>query len=198
MTDALISVPRARAVLVCLLAAFTALAGRVAYLQTYGRQQTIKRAERQQHQTQVVPHRRGCIFDRNGMELAGTIQTPTLFVDPKFMQDQFQEEGRSLVEMDRFVARLAKIIDKDAFELSQLLGERATSRYVRVVDHLDETTCAEIRKLDLPGVGLEPASVRNYPAPTGADSKDWNSRTRRRFQARMDSSARSKTRATAR
>jgi cell division protein FtsI (penicillin-binding protein 3) len=180
MTDDLFSIPRARVVLVCLLAMFTTLAGRVAYLQTYGRQQTISRAERQQHQTSIIPHRRGCIFDRNGMELAGTVQIPSLFIDPKFMQDQFQQDGRSLIEMDRLVARLAKILDKDPFELSQMLGDKATSRYVKVADHLDDTTCAEVRKLDLPGVGLEPASVRNYPmgsiaahilGGTGADGR---------------------------
>src|SRR4051794_37921271 len=100
MNDDLFSVSRARVVLVCLLAMFTALAGRVVYLQTYGRQKTIARAERQQHQTQIIPSRRGCIYDRVGMELAGTVQTPSLFIDPKFMQDQFQQDGRSLVEMD--------------------------------------------------------------------------------------------------
>src|SRR5688572_5091702 len=128
----LFSIARARVVVVCLLGVFGLLAGRVAYLQTYGRQQTVARAERQQHQVRVLPFRRGSIFDRNGMELAGTIQTPSLYIDPKFMQDQFQQDGRSLVEMDAAVAKLAALLDRDAFELSQLLGDRATSRYVRV------------------------------------------------------------------
>ncbi len=157
------SVTRARVAVVCLLAVFTALAGRVVFLQTYGRQHTIRRAERQQYQTRILHYRRGCIYDRNGMELAGSVQTPSLFIDPKFLQDQFQEEGHSLIEMDRMIGRLAALIEKDPFELSQMLGDKATSRYVRVADHLDEQTCAEIRKLDLPGVGLEPSNVRHYP-----------------------------------
>ncbi len=171
---------RARAVVACLLVTFAALAGRVAYLQTYGRQATIRKADRQQHQVQVLRGRRGCIYDRNGMELAGTTQSPSLYIDPKFMQDQFQQDGRSLVEMERLVGKLAKLIEKDPFELNQLLGDRATSRYVRVADHLDEETCAQIRKLDLPGVGVEPSNVRNYPmgsiaahllGGTGADGR---------------------------
>jgi cell division protein FtsI/penicillin-binding protein 2 len=157
------SVARARFVIVALLAAFSAMAFRVAYLQTAGRQQTIRRAESQQHQSHILPHRRGSIYDRNGMELAGTVQTPSLFIDPKFLQDQFQQEGRSLVEMDGVVSKLAKLIDKDPFELSQLLGEKTHSRYIRVADHLDDSTVAAIRKLDLPGVGIEGSNVRNYP-----------------------------------
>src|SRR4051794_16747487 len=163
MNQTFFSVARARVVVVTLLVMFTALSGRVVYLETYGRQNTISRAERQQHQVQLLHNRRGCIYDRNGMEMAGTVQTPSLFIDPKFMQDQFQQEGRSLVEMDRMIARLAQILDKDPFELSQVLGDKATSRFVRVADHLDENTVAEIRKLDLPGVGLDASSVRSYP-----------------------------------
>src|SRR5688572_10196278 len=108
----LFSIARARVVVVCLLAVFAALAGRVAYLQTYGRQQTVARAERQQHQDRILHFRRGSIYDCHGMELAGTIQTPSLFIDPKFMQDQFQRDGRSLVEMDALVAKLASLIDR--------------------------------------------------------------------------------------
>jgi cell division protein FtsI (penicillin-binding protein 3) len=174
------SLARARLVVVCLLVAFTALAGRVVYLQTYGRQHTIRRADQQQHKMVVLQDRRGSIYDRNGMIMAGTVQAPSLFVDPKFMQDQFQEEGRSLVDMDRAIAQLAVLIDRDPFELSQLLGDRANARYVRVAENLDEPTVAEVRKLNLPGLGVEPVPVRAYPmgsigahvlGGTGADGK---------------------------
>ena len=92
---------RCAAVLMLLIGTgFIALIGRVAYLQTYGRQQTIERADRQQHQSETLSARRGSIFDANGMLMAGTVQTLSLFVDPKFMQDCYQEDGHSLVEMD--------------------------------------------------------------------------------------------------
>src|SRR5687768_16779793 len=174
------SLTRARGVVVCLLVAFAALATRVVYLQTYGRQTTIRQAERQQHSVQASRARRGSFYDRNGMEMAGTVQTISLFVDPKFMQDQFQQDGRSLVELDRLIGKLAELVDRDPFELSQLLSDRFEQRYVRVADHVGEETCAEIRKLNLPGVGLEPQNVRYYPmgsiaahllGGTGADGK---------------------------
>jgi cell division protein FtsI (penicillin-binding protein 3) len=144
-------------------AALVLLTGRVAYLQTYGREQTVQKADRQQHQSEIIHSRRGCIFDSTGMLMAGTIQQKALFVDPKFMQEQFQVEGRSLVEMDEAIERLSRIIDKDAFELSRLLGDRYTSRYIKIAENLDDGTCDAITKLDLPGVGLIPMNVRYYP-----------------------------------
>jgi cell division protein FtsI/penicillin-binding protein 2 len=157
------SVARARVVVVCLLVAFAALSARVVFLQTYGRQTTIRQAERQQHQVKVSRARRGSIYDRNGMEMAGTVQTISMFVDPKFMQEQFQQEGRSLVEMDRQIGKLAELIERDPFELSRLLSDRFDHRYVRVADNLDPETCAQVRQLNLPGVGLEPNNARYYP-----------------------------------
>jgi cell division protein FtsI/penicillin-binding protein 2 len=142
---------------------FTGLMGRVVFLQTYGRQQTLDRAEKQQHTKETIFARRGGIFDSTGMLMAGTVQTQTLFVDPKFMQDQFQKEGHSLVEMDDAVANLARCIDKDPFALSQLLGDRAEARFVKIAEHLDEETVKQIEKLDLPGVGMMPTNQRYYP-----------------------------------
>ena len=48
------------------------LTGRVAYLQTYGREQTIRRAERQQHQSETLFARRGSIFDTTGLLMGQT------------------------------------------------------------------------------------------------------------------------------
>src|SRR5476651_361980 len=96
---------RAAAVLIVIGGLLVTLVGRVAYLQTLGRQQTIHRAERQQHQTESLQARRGGIYDCNGILMAGTIQTETLYVDPAFMQSSYQEPGHSLVEMDDGIAK---------------------------------------------------------------------------------------------
>lgn len=156
--------PRRAATLFAILGfLFVTLICRVAYLETYGREQTIRQADRQQHQTLILQARRGSIFDRNGFLLAGTIQTQTLFVDPKFMFEVYQQDGHSLVEMDEAVMALSKIIDRDPLQVSQLLSDRSTNRFVKVAENLDEATCTEIQKLKLPGVGLQPTSARFYP-----------------------------------
>lgn len=155
--------PFARIVVLLIVGLFAALIGRVGYLQTYGRDATISRADRQQHLVMNLPARRGNIDDRNGLIMAGSVETRNLFIDPKFMQDAFQEDGRSLNDMDDALGKLAKIIDKDPFELAKLLGDRATSRFVKVAEDLDDGTVQQIQAMNLPGVGIDTGSARCYP-----------------------------------
>jgi cell division protein FtsI/penicillin-binding protein 2 len=154
---------RCSVVIYVIVGLFLLLMARVAYLQSYGRRQTIARAQRQQHQGLKLPARRGDIYDRNGLLLAGTIQTTSLFVDPKFMQDRFQEDGHSLVEMDLALDKLARVIGIDSYKLAQLLGDRANDRFVKIADNLDDAAIAQISALDLPGVGTVAQSARCYP-----------------------------------
>src|SRR5688500_2139691 len=99
---------RAAVVMIVIGCFLVGLTGRVAYLQTYGREQTLRKAERQQHQNETLYARRGSIFDANGMLMAGTVQTMALFVDPKFMQEEHEANGKSLVDRDKGVEPLAK------------------------------------------------------------------------------------------
>src|SRR4029079_14196873 len=109
---------RAAMVMVGIGCGLVGLTGRVAYLQTYGREQTIRWGERQQHQNETLFARRGSIFDTTGLLMAGTVQTQCLFIDPKFMQDQFQADGRSLVDMDKAIDKLAPMLTTERFESS--------------------------------------------------------------------------------
>jgi cell division protein FtsI/penicillin-binding protein 2 len=154
---------RAAFVVILILCGLCALTARVAYLQTYGREQTIRQAERQQHINETLRARRGCVFDSTGMLMAGTVQQKALFIDPKFMQQCFEADGGGLTRMDEAIAQLAYILDKDPFELSMLLGDRYESRYVKIAENLDDGTVDGIRQLDLPGVGFLPMNVRFYP-----------------------------------
>jgi len=159
-----LSTTRASIVFGLLVVAFAALLGRVGYLQSWGAQKNIARAERQQFQREPLYARRGSVFDRNGMLMAGTVQSQSLFVDPKFMAEQFEREGREpLLAMDEAVAKLCHYIDRSPLEVSQLLGDRAQARFVRLADNLDENTIKEIDKLDFPGIGFTPSNVRYYP-----------------------------------
>ncbi len=155
---------RASLVFTLIVIGFAALVGRVGYLQSWGSQKNIARAERQQFQTEPLFARRGSIFDRNGMLMAGTVQSQSLFVDPKFMAKAFEEDDKEpLLEMDKAVGQLCRIIDRDPLEVSQLLGDKSQSRFVRLADNLDETTIRAIDKLDIPGVGFSPSNIRYYP-----------------------------------
>lgn len=155
---------RAAMVMVIVAVLMFGLLGRVAYLQTYGRQQTVRRAERQQHQYETLRSRRGSIFDSAGLLLAGTVQTTSLFVDPVFMAQQLPEVGiTTQAERDRMVQKLADLIEKDPVEVAQAISDREGKRYVRLADRIDDQTRAEIEKMKLPGTGFTYINIRNYP-----------------------------------
>ncbi|HUB24532.1 MAG TPA: penicillin-binding protein 2, partial [Tepidisphaeraceae bacterium] len=142
---------------------FLALCCRVAYLETYGRQDTIIRAERQQNESVILPARRGDFFDRNGIILAGTVQTEALFVDPKFFFQQLQLHGETMTQIDGDISQLANYTDMDAASLQKLMHDRAASRFIKVGEDLDADAVAQVRHLGLPGVGVVPVSQRVYP-----------------------------------
>jgi stage V sporulation protein D (sporulation-specific penicillin-binding protein) len=126
------SVWRTALVLVVLGLLMVGMIGRVAYLQTYGRERTIRSAERQQHQIEVLPSRRGSIFDRNGMLMSGTVQNMDLFVDPKFLADYYTADDKNPEDYQRAIQKLAKVIDKPVAELANLLSSKSESRYLKV------------------------------------------------------------------
>ncbi len=157
------SVGRAGAALSGIAVLFVLLIGRVGWLQTLGRQETIQRAERQQHQRAVLFARRGDIFDRNGVVMAGTVQTRAVYADPHYMQEVFLEDHHSLAEMDEAVARLGKLLGKEPYELTQFFSDRFESRFVKIADNVDDATCDQVQRLALPGVGVAASDRRYYP-----------------------------------
>ncbi len=179
---------RAAAIMLVLIAVLVGMVTRVAYLQTYGREKTITSAERQQHITEKLVSRRGCIYDANGCLMAGTIQTQTVYVDPKFMLECYQlaeaqaaeesaaklkdprhvsktsaEPARNLTSMDEDIKRLAKLLDKNAYELSKQISEKFDTRFLKITENLDQRAVDEILKLNIPGVGTIPQNQRYYP-----------------------------------
>ncbi len=143
--------------------ALMGLVGRVAYLQTTYAAHAAPRAERQQTGREVLHARRGSIFDRNGLMLAGTVQLTTLYADPKFMHEQFQVKGRTLLDMDLALEQIARIVDRDADELVLAVGRDPAKRYVPLARGLRDEVAEQIRALKIPGIGFAAEPSRVYP-----------------------------------
>ncbi len=157
------SFPRAASVFVLLGLAFGGLIARVAWLQTVGREQTIRQAERQQHRSEPLPARRGSIYDRNGVEMAGTVQTQAIFIDPRFMLAVAHEDPKGLITFDANLAKLGDLLGLDAFSLNETISLRFNDRFIKIAENVDEATCERVRRLNIPGVGTTPNAVRFYP-----------------------------------
>jgi cell division protein FtsI (penicillin-binding protein 3) len=65
--------------------------------------------------------------------------------------------------MDQALDQLGAIIGQDSFDLAKMLGDRATSRFVKVAENLDDSSVQQIEALNLPGVGIQANSARCYP-----------------------------------
>jgi cell division protein FtsI/penicillin-binding protein 2 len=166
------SKPRALTILVLVSLALAGMTGRVAWLQTIGRQQTLRAAERQQFQGERLEARRGTLFDRNLIVMAGTVQKHRLYADPKFLHKAFHNEGRTPeekkrtpAEARRLLGRLGRLIDKDGDGLLDLIAAKASAdeRYLILAEELDDRVVDEVNKLRIPGIGLEATSKRYYP-----------------------------------
>lgn len=155
---------RAVGLLALLGATLFALLGRVAYLQTRAGDLAIEQAERQQHRNDILHARRGSIFDRNGLLMAGTVQTDAVFVDPQFLRAAYLEDPRRGEEaLRRDLAELARWIDQPADGLRRLIEERRDERFVVLLRQADPATVERVRALRVPGVGALPVNQRYYP-----------------------------------
>lgn len=162
-SPALPSARRIAAVLTLISLTLTGLVARVAYLQTAAASQTVERAQRQQSARETLNARRGSIFDRNGLMLAGSIQLTTLYADPKFMHEQFQTKGRTLLDMDVALETVAKVVEGDADELVMAVGRNPQKRYVPLVRGLKQETVEQLQSLKIPGLGFAAEPTRIYP-----------------------------------
>ncbi|MCC7536328.1 MAG: PASTA domain-containing protein [Deltaproteobacteria bacterium] len=97
--------------------------------------------------------KRGTIFDRNGAELAVSVDVESLWANPRAVQ----EAGA----VDRVSAALAPIVGIDANEVRALVSQPRRFRWIR--RRLTPTQAAAVRALRLPGIGLDTESRRYYP-----------------------------------
>lgn len=110
-----------------------------------------ERALAQQVENVVVPARRGTITDRNGVELAVSEDSVTVWANPL------------LITKPRQVAdRLAPLVDREASELARDLGDRRRG-FVYVKRKLDLKRGNAVEGLAIAGVGTTTEPKRRYP-----------------------------------
>lgn len=132
--------------------AFALLGGRVVQLQAMSGDHYKDLALQQRLRTVPVEAQRGSIFDRNGRDLAASIELSTVYGDPKFV-----------VDPAAYAARLAPVLGVDAATITSRLADR-TRRFVVLAHAVDDTVADAVRALGLAGIGFVPESKRVYPA----------------------------------
>ena len=106
---------------------------------------------------------RGSVFDRNGRDLAMSIEKTTVYADPTLVTDPVAE-----------AARLAPVLHVDEHGLLQSLSARGSAaaprRFVYVAHTVPDAVAQAVQALKLPGIGFVPESARSYPAGAVAAS----------------------------
>ena len=130
------------------------IGGRLVYLQHYQYDQLSARARRQQQRQFDSTPQRGLILDREGRELARSLEVDSFFVVPGEMSN-----------VDATAQRLAHVLGTNAGELAvRLQKARSANRdFVWIARQVDAEQAARVRALNLACVHARKESKRYYP-----------------------------------
>ena len=135
----------------CVLFAWGLIVARAAQLQILPNSRLANLARRQ-YRTQIdLPARRGIIVDRNGKELAVTVPSYSLYVDPK--------EIRAPRNFARILARRLGYSYKNIYEKIR----DHEKRFIWLKRHLRKSFVDSLARLHLRGLGSIEESYRVYP-----------------------------------
>lgn len=130
------------------------ICGRLVYLQTVQYEWLSERARQQQQRTLVTGMPRGLILDRQGHELARSVDVASFFVVPTDLEDPH-----------RAAAQLAPVLKLDAAKLAAQLQEAkdANHKYMWLARKVSDEQAAQIEALKIKGVQETKESKRYYP-----------------------------------
>src|SRR5215216_2009311 len=129
---------------------------RLVYLQFSQYENLANRARQQQQNAIETSALRGELLDRQGRELARSVQTVSLFLDPDGL------DAATLDHSAQQVAKILKLKQSDlAKEFRDALDEKR--RFIWIARRLDADLAANITALNLPGIHPQLEPKRFYP-----------------------------------
>lgn len=130
---------------------------RLVYLQVSQHDRLGERARSQQQQALETNPQRGILLDRQGRELARSIQTESIFIDAA----QLENAG----DIECIASRLSDVLKIKKEELARKLesARSKNSRFLWVARRLSPEQAATIRGFGLPGVDFRVEPKRFYP-----------------------------------
>ena len=133
-----------------------AVTARLIYLQVTQHTSLANRARQQQQNALDTTPQRGELLDRYGRQLARSVQTISLFIDPKDL---------GAGEIECTAQQLARALGLDQSELLQEVtkAQDADSRFLWIARRLDVDRGNQILALNLPGVHSVIEPKRFYP-----------------------------------
>ena len=149
--------------IVCGIAAFAVLIGRLFQLQIIDREEYASMAVDQQLRETTVTAARGTIYDRNGTVLAASADVYTIFLSPA----EIAKNKDNPYETPEFIAEhLSKLLNIEYNKVLEM-AQDTKSWYRTLARKVDDETADAVRRFkaeyDLAGVKLETDTKRFYP-----------------------------------
>lgn len=149
---------RSKLIVAVIAVAFICLIGRAAYIQVFNNNFFKRQGEVRFVRTLDLPANRGKILDRNGLILASSVLSPSVWAIPEDVDID-----------DAQLTKLAKLLDMPKKELSQKLNDEDKS-FVWLKRQVDEVNARSIETLGIKGVYLRDEYKRKYPEGDAAAS----------------------------
>jgi cell division protein FtsI (penicillin-binding protein 3) len=148
--------PQRRAVVICvaLVLWMLAISGRLVQLQISQHDYLSARAKSQQLGTIETNPSRGELLDRQGRELARSIDTESFFADPSEIED-----------VDAIAQKIASALKLSAAELAIRLreGQASGKKFIWLARHIDAEIGKKLDSQELPGIYSRTEPKRFYP-----------------------------------
>jgi len=135
-----------------LLAAFLALAVRLAFVQAYQHQKWAALAGRMEADCVTIEAERGLILSRDGRILAASAHVPSIFINPRAVPADRRAEVAST---------LTQILKADPNGLTELLARPKYFAWVKRKVSPEESDA--VLRAELPGIGIRDEPNRCYP-----------------------------------
>ncbi len=150
-----VPIPQARSkwALGLIVGALGVLLLRVGYLQVFNNDFLQNQGEIRYARMISVEGARGNILDRNGVVLASSQPSRSIWADPEFVD--FNEKDK--------LQQVAKILEIPYKELISKIKNSSSKNFVYLSRNRDLTVGEQIRELNVPGIGISPESRRQYP-----------------------------------
>ncbi len=144
--------------IVAVVIVFGVLSFRVTQLQVLSGDHYRELALSQRLRTIPLSAERGSIFDRNGRDLAISIERSSVYADPSLVTDPAL-----------YASKLSPVVGVAQDALYERLNDR-TRRFVYIARTIEDAVVEQVRDLGLAGVGFVPEPLRQYPSGTVAST----------------------------
>jgi cell division protein FtsI (penicillin-binding protein 3) len=145
---------RSKFIVAGLALAFLGLTARAVYVQVLDNAFFQRQGEVRFERTLALPASRGRIYDRNGLLLASSVVTPSIWAIPEDVTG-----GATPAQLQQ----LARLLNMPLAQLQQKLSSHEEKSFVWIKRQVDEAVAKQIEALKIPGVYQRKEYKREYP-----------------------------------